>query len=601
MKPFIKKERIFMIVFFSLILLSLFFNIINLKQFIIYPISLSANLFLIFIIKLIIEKFKITYSKTELLFLIIEIIGIELFYIYSIKTRLFIYYWDYSCYYNIQLDLIQAFENGLFSGLKQFIGSTWSGEYGSFLNFFPQIIFQFTNKSINSYLLSSVLTYIPYLVISFSIAIKRMMIIIKRKERIIFYLSLLLLVCMPMFHVSLIYGQPDVFGLCFIFLIISLVIDYNFKKIEYDRLCLLLITTFFLTICRRWYLYWILSFYGCYGITALINNKKERKIILINAIKFIGITAIIYVATLYPFIKNTLLSNYGTSYEFYSNGGFTTEVLHQINHIGILLMMILVGGMIYGLKEKKYRKYTISMSITNILIILLFTKIQNMGLHHSLLLLPTYFYCMIMLIICGLNNQKTISYTTIIMIFTILFLNTISSYIKLDNRLLGDVSLKVEKEQNYYEIKTVVDWLEKKLNEQDRAYMITHNNMFNPDKLRNFYTPNSTVHKYMPYGSAIIGTHKFPIELFQSRYVITTDPFDNTSIEYKYNEVFKELVLEETFQQIKTFSMKDNYQLIVYERIKEVTEEEKQKYIDSLKEESKKYKNLYENVIKEYN
>ena len=524
-----------------------------------------------------------------------------MFYIYSIKTRLFIYYWDYSCYYNIQLDLIQAFENGLFSGLKQFIGSTWSGECGSFLNFFPQVIFQFTNKSINSYLLSSVLTYIPYLVISFSIAIKRMMIIIKRKERIIFYLSLLLLVCMPMFHVSLIYGQPDVFGLCFIFLIISLVIDYNFKKIEYDRLCLLLITTYFLTICRRWYLYWILSFYGCYGITALINNKKERKIILINAIKFIGITAIIYVATLYPFIKNTLLSNYGTSYEFYSNGGFTTEVLHQINHIGILLMMILVGGMIYGLKEKKYRKYTIIMSITNILIILLFTKIQNMGLHHSLLLLPTYFYCMIMLIICGLNNQKTISYTTIIMIFTILFLNTISSYIKLDNRLIGDVSLKVEKEQNYYEIKTVVDWLEKKLNEQDRAYMITHNNMFNPDKLRNFYTPNSTVHKYMPYGSAIIGTHKFPIELFQSRYVITTDPFDNTSIEYKYNEVFKELVLEETFQQIKTFSMKDNYQLIVYERIKEVTEEEKQKYIDSLKEESKKYKNLYENVIKEYN
>ena len=55
---------------------------------------------------------------------------------------------------------------------------------------------------------------------------------------------------------------------------------------------------------------------------------------------------------------------------------------------------------------------------------------------------------------------------------------------------------------------------------------INHNNnifnKYNPDKFRNFYMPDTAVANRLPYGSAILGTHKFPEELLTS-----TKPFSS--------------------------------------------------------------------------
>ena len=130
--------------------------------------------------------------------------------------------------------------------------------------------------------------------------------------------------------------------------------------------------------------------------------------------------------------------------------------------------------------------------------------------------------------------------------------------------------------------------------------MITHNDTINPDKLRNIKTPNSKVKKYLPYGSAIIGVHKFPLELFTSKYIITTTPYESISVDLKYNNVFKNLVEEKKFKRIKTYQLKDNIKLEIYERIEKVDEEEKEKYKEALKEESNNYKYLYEDIINSY-
>ena len=68
----------------------------------------------------------------------------------------------------------------------------------------------------------------------------------------------------------------------------------------------------------------------------------------------------------------------------------------------------------------------------------------------------------------------------------------------------------------------------------------------------------------------------------------------------KYNNVFKDLVDSGIFKLVKEEQLKNNIIFEIYERIKPVTEEEKNKYLDSLKEESKEYKNLYEDIINSY-
>lgn len=166
--------------------------------------------------------------------------------------------------------------------------------------------------------------------------------------------------------------------------------------------------------------------------------------------------------------------------------------------------------------------------------------------------------------------------------------------------MFTDVKLKVPQQKDYLYIKEVCDWLNDNLGENSRAYMITHNNMYNPDKFRNFYMPDKTISKYLPYGSAILGTHKFPVELFDAKYVITTYPFENVSIENVYNGVFNELVGEGKFKLVKTFDMHNGYSVLIYRRIEKVDYDEVMMYENALEGITKDYSNLYKQVIEVY-
>ena len=496
MKSILKNKNIFSIIF--LLCLILLLSIFKINNYIFLLISILFHVFLILIIKDIIRRNSISFSKKEKIFLVILTTSLIILYSISIFTRKFIYYWDFSCYYNLQLDTIKAYQSGLISGIKQLIGSTWAGEYGSLLSYIPQVIFQFTNKSISFYLFSSVITIIPYLIISIGIFTKK--ILNTKKEYI------------------------------FIFLLLTITKDYNFIKLDIIKLFEILLFTLLLTMSRRWYVYWILTYYILYIIMILLTNKKEWKIIIKNILLYGIIVLILYLVPLIPFFKNTLLNDYASSYQFYKGGGILEEVVRQIKHLGIIQLIMIFGGIIVGCLRKEHRKLTIMSFIQLLLIIILFNRIQSMGLHHSLLLIPTYSLFIIVLI-------DFIPKKAYLVLISIVLLNFIISFTNYTSINFTDVKLIVEDDKNYNQLVEVESFLEKNLSKNNTAYMITHNNTINPDKLRNIRTPNSKVKKYLPYGSAVIGVHKFPLELFTSKYIITTSPYESISVDLKYNNV----------------------------------------------------------------
>ena len=588
MKSILKNKNIFSIIF--LLCLIIILSVLNISNYIFLLTSILFHVVLILIIKDIIKRNNILFSKKEIIFLILLIFVIIIIYSISIFTRKFIYYWDFSCYYNLQLDTIKSYQSGLITGIKQLVGSTWAGEYGSLLSYIPQVIFQFTNKSISFYLFSSVITIVPYLIISIGIFTKK---ILNTKKEYKFIISVLIISLIPLLHGTFIIGQPDLFGLVFIFLLLTITKDYNFIKLDIIKLLEILLLTLLLTMSRRWYVYWILTYYILYIIMILITNKKQWKTIIKNILLYGIIVLIFYLVPLIPFFKNTLLNDYATSYQFYKNGGILEEVIRQIRHIGIIQLIMILGGVIIGCIRKEYRETSIISIIQLLLIIILFNRIQSMGLHHSLLFIPIYSIFIIILI--DFIPKK--SYLGLI---SIILLNFIISFTNYTSIYFTDVKLIVEDDKNYNQLVKIENFLEKKLSNNNRAYMITHNDTINPDKLRNIKTPNSKVKKYLPYGSAIIGVHKFPIELFTSKYIITTTPYESISVDLKYNNVFKNLVEEKKFKRIKTYQLKDNIKLEIYERIEKVDEEEKEKYKEALKEESNNYKYLYEDIINSY-
>ncbi len=588
-----KNIIVFLIVNFILIFIFGIFKINNLTLLIS---SIFVNVFILFLLKLVLNLLDIKFTKKEKILIISLIILIYTFYIFNILTRKFIYYWDYSCYYNIQINLENTFSISLFDGIKSFLSTTWSGEYGNFLSFLPETLFHFTDKSFNSYLISCVIIYIPLIFISFSILLKKIFKMFNlEKKNFLFYSCIISFALFPIVHATFIYGQPDLFGLFYIFLIIALTIDYNFYKLDYTRLFLILILTFMLIITRRWYIYFVLAYYLCYGICILIknyNNKEVLKKIIKNILLYLSIVIIFFAITLLPLIKNIITSNF--DYSYYMGDGFAGEVLSQINHLGLSLLFIIVIGIIYGIINKKYRIYTIVALVEYFIVIFLFTRMQNMGLHHSLLLVPNYL-CFITLFLIFIIKYRTILflfYIIIICNFTISLTSPKSIY-------YTDILINVPNDENYDSIKEVSLWLKNNTG-NEKIYMIPHNNKFNPDKFRNVLGSDRSLIERLSYGSAIIGVHKFPIELFEAKYIVTISPFESVSMEWKYNDIFKIQVSNNKFNLIKSFHTDTNYDILIYERIENVNLEEINEYKEILSEESEKYPDLYKNIIDDY-
>ena len=596
MKKVYKENKWLIITFIASGILGIILGLFKVKNVPFVLFSIALNTFIITLIRMIIKKEKIKWNKTEKIWIIISILITYLFYFISILSRKFIYYWDFACYYHIQLGVENFFNISLYEGIRDFVGSTWSGEYGTFLTFFVESIFRFSNRTANAYVLSCVLIFIPYIVISLSILLKKLIKVFEIKnEKLFFIVALIISMLFPIVHATFIYGQPDLFGIVFIFLIITLTIDYDFYKVDYERLFGIGIITFMLLISRRWYMYFILTYYLNYGIYLIFSNikdKKKFKIIIKHILLYVLVVALFFLVTLFPLFKNILTKGY--NYGYYLVGGLKGEFISQISHLGYLFFLIIIVGIIYGVIKKKYRISSLILLSEYLITIILFTKMQNMGLHHSLLFVHIYLYFIYMFILLVID-KKVLIYLTICLSLT----NFIFGIYNTNTKVFTDVPLKTPKQNDYYQIKEVGSWLKKNLKDND-AYMIAHNNIYNPDKFRTLYTPDTTITDHLPYGSAVEGVHYFPTALFDAKYIITMDPFINISIEDRYNNVFLKQVSRNKFREIKRFDMKNGYNIIIYERIEKADKEEAEMYLKELEDLSDKYPELYKDVIENY-
>lgn len=603
LKNLTKLDKILYGTFISLTFIILLINLISPSIYSFAQISILANFFLILVFREVLKLLKVKFSKKELFMITIVILSMYAFYMISLSNRNFIYFSDFSCYYNITLTSKEKFATSLIEGIRYFGGSTWSGEYGNFLTFFPEIIFKFTDETINSYLLSYILVYTPYLILALSIFLKKLSQKLNiKKESLFFNLGLFVFLLSPILHATAIYGQPDFFGLTFIFLIIVLTMNYDFKKFEVVRLILILLITFMLIISRRWYLYFVVVYYLCYIVKIFLDNMKDKeslKVIFKNIIIYGFIVILFFLLILFPLIKNILFNSMGDYSAFYLTGGFKMEILSQVEHTGYLMLLLMLIGIIYGLRF--WRRETVLSIIGYFLMIFFFTRIQNMGLHHSLILLPVYLYLLYLCLAFLLSIEKGIATRYCILFVSIILLNFIYGLcLNSNDKLFTKVGLVVPNEENYDAYVQVANWLKENISEQETAYMICHNRKYNPDKFRSIFMPDKTIHDYLPYGSAVIGSHYFPYGLFDAKYILTVTPFESISMEYKYNDVFLQLVEENKFRLINAFSMNETDTILVYERVEKVDEKEKQLYLNAIEEESGRYPELYKNVIESY-
>jgi hypothetical protein len=163
--------------------------------------------------------------------------------------------------------------------------------------------------------------------------------------------------------------------------------------------------------------------------------------------------------------------------------------------------------------------------------------------------------------------------------------------------LFSKVPLKLPRRNDIEKIREVNRWLVENCSESESAYMIPHGYPYNPDIFRCCDLPDGSVSARLSYGSAILGTHYFPEELFSAKYVITCEPFCNASIAEKYNSAFLSETSQKHFTEATRFDMGNGYVFVVYQRTMPADREEVQYYIDYFSQEDALFPELFSGVL----
>ena len=233
--------------------------------------------FLVVAIYLVVKKIGLKIDKKFAIYSTIVLICCALMYIYIFTRTRQIYTWDQCGYYQLQINLLKKFDIKFLSGIKKIISTTYKEDYGYFLLSFTSMFFNLTDKTENSFILTFVFCEILPVIFVFLLNGKNIIdkFNLKNESKIMTSAGLILL-CFPLLHKAAITGQPDIFGLFFVGLIVLLTTGYDFSNKDIERWLYIIICTFLLAITRRWYIFWLMGYYISYAISLIINILLKK-------------------------------------------------------------------------------------------------------------------------------------------------------------------------------------------------------------------------------------------------------------------------------------------------------------------------------------
>ena len=127
--------------------------------------------------------------------------------------------------------------------------------------------------------------------------------------------------------------------------------------------------------------------------------------------------------------------------------------------------------------------------------------------------------------------------------------------------------------------------------------MIPHGDLYNPDVFRDLAMPNWDVYDLVPYGSAILGVHSFPMGLLTAKYVLTCDPFSGIGMAHRYNSAFLSEIPQKHFEEVERFDMGNGYVFTAYQRISPTDREEILFYEEYFTKENEKFPEMFSGVL----
>ena len=552
-----------------------------------------------------------------------------LLYFYWAETRRsFIYIWDYVNYISKQYGAEAAFAQTPMTGFH-YIFDSLAEDYTNFITLFIEFPFCLTDRTGDSFAICQVFSIVPMLLLLLAGLVVKVGQMLQVKNRFWFFLiGLSWTFTYPWLRMSAVLSQPDWFGLIFAFSILLLTLDFRFEKLDLPRFGLLFLATAAIILSRRWYLYFVVGYYFAYAVLVLVSSARIAKagrrqdalLQVRNLILFGLMSMVAMVILLWPLVSRILGYNYSDRYSYYNGGGFAAEISLQFWRMGLLNLVLIGLGLWFCFKRRKMPALPCLAGLEILLGMLLFTRIQNTGSHQMLLFLPGWFLLFLLgaaALAEGITRRRNLKIAY--WVFTLMFATSVRcsplTTIALPDIVIDNFPLASTKEfvrldgliydrKDLPQIQAIAKWIDSHCADGEVTYMIPHDMLYCSDHFKNCFLPETPINSKLSFGFSVPGTHDFPMQFFEAKYVITADPFPQTYVgngemSHKLNEQFL-AVRDEYFALEETFDMGNGTTFTIWRRTVAPSRAEVEYYLSAFTEEDAKYPEMFSQVAENW-
>ena len=550
-----------------------------------------------------------------------------LYFFWALDRRSFVYIWDYFNYINKQYSAEAAFLQGPAAGFQYIFGS-FAEDYTNFITLFLDFPFCLSDRTGDSFAFCQVFSILPMLLVLLAGLTIKVGQMLQVKHRFWYFLmGFSWCITFPFLRMSAMLGQPDWFGLIFGFSILLLTLDFRFESLQPLRFCLLFAATAAIILSRRWYLYLVVGYYFAYAALVLVSSvrtaragQKPQALMQVRNLVLFGLMSMVaMLILLWPMVRKILGFDYAGRYSYYNFGGLTLELAAQALRIG-LLNFILIGLGLWFAAKRRLPALPCLAGAELLISLLLFIRVQNSGSHQMLLFLPGW----LLLFLTGAaalaeGIQKHRELKLFYWVFTLVFavsvrcspltvvampgflvdhfpLEATSEFVRLDKLIYDRKDLP--------QIKAIANWIDTHCAEGEISYMIPHDMLYCPDHFKNCLLPETPINDKLAFGFSVPGTHNFPMQFFEAKYVLTADPFPQTfvgngELSHKLNERFL-AVRDEYFTQEATFDMGNGTTFTIWRRTASPTRAEVEYYLSAFTEEDAQYPEMFSEIAESW-
>ena len=549
------------------------------------------------------------------------------YFFWALDRRSFVYIWDYFNYINKQYSAEAAFLQGPAAGFQYIFGS-FAEDYTNFITLFLDFPFCLSDRTGDSFAFCQVFSILPMLLVLLAGLTIKVGQMLRVKNRFWYFLmGFSWCITFPFLRMSAMLGQPDWFGLIFGFSILLLTLDFRFESLQPLRFCLLFAATAAIILSRRWYLYFVVGYYFAYAVLVLVSSvrtaragQKPQALVQVRNLVLFGLMSMVaMLILLWPMVRKILGFDYAGRYSYYNFGGLTLELAAQALRIG-LLNFILIGLGLWFAAKRRLPALPCLAGAELLISLLLFIRVQNSGSHQMLLFVPGW----LLLFLTGAaalaeGIQKHRDLKLFYWVFTLVFavsvrcspltvvampgflvdhfpLEATSEFVRLDKLIYDRKDLP--------QIKAIANWIDTHCAEGELSYMIPHDMLYCPDHFKNCLLPETPINDKLAFGFSVPGTHNFPMQFFEAKYVLTADPFPQTfvgngELSHRWNEMFL-AVRDEYFTQEATFDMGNGTTFTIWRRTASPTRAEVEYYLSAFTEEDAQYPEMFSEIAESW-